>query len=71
MKVAEIVLDETDHILEDRHGQLSVEVGHSLRIRDNRIKQEIGLLAQTIIPLIIADVQGRNDRYSGVPRTWK
>ncbi|KAI0253408.1 hypothetical protein BJV78DRAFT_208802 [Lactifluus subvellereus] len=47
----------------DWHGQLSVELGHSLRNRDNRSEQEIGLLAQSIIALIIVDVQGSNDRW--------
>ena len=45
------------------YGQLSVEVGHSLRNRDNRGKEEIGLLSQTIVAVIIADVQGSNDRW--------
>ena len=52
------------HILRrDWHRQLSVEVEHSLRNRDNRGKREIGLLTQSIIAIIIADVQGSNDRW--------
>ena len=53
-----------DRILHwDWHGRLSVDMGHSLRSRDNRTEQEIGLLSQTIVALIIADVQGSNDRW--------
>ncbi|KAI0253404.1 hypothetical protein BJV78DRAFT_1351773 [Lactifluus subvellereus] len=66
VKVAETTFHVLDgwvvsHILDrDWHGQLSVEVGYSLRNRDNRSEQEIGLLAQTIVALIIADMQGSN-----------
>ena len=64
VEVAEAIdiVSGVDPILE-WHGQLSVEVGHSLRNRDNRGKEEIGLLSQTIVAVIIANVQGSNDRW--------
>jgi hypothetical protein len=51
------------HPILEWHGQLSVEVGHSLRNRDNIGKEDIGMLSKTIIAIIIADVQGNNDRW--------
>ena len=51
------------HTILEWHGQLPVEVGHSLRNRDNISKEGIGLLSQTIVAVIIADVQGSNERW--------
>jgi hypothetical protein len=64
VEVAEAIdiVSGVDPILE-WHGQLPVEVGHSLRNRGNRGKEGIGLLSQTIVAVIIADVQGSNDRW--------
>jgi Family of unknown function (DUF6535) len=44
----------------------TVAVGHSLRSRDNRGDQEIGLCAQTIVADIIANDQGRDDSWTAL-----
>ena len=64
MEVAEAIGDVSGiSLILQWHGQLPVEVGHSLRNRDNRGKEGIDLLSQTIVALIIADVQRSNDSW--------